>query len=165
MVHIRPLEARDSIEELTRLLHRGYARLGEMGLNYTAVDQTSETTKIRMARGRCFVAESEGRLIGTVLCKHPEVGSECDYFRRPTVASLRQFAVDPTHQGQGVGKSLIEACETWARQEGYVELALDTAEPATHLVALYAKQGYRHVGMVQWSGKVYRSVIMSKALR
>ncbi len=55
--------------------------------------------------------------------------------------------------------------EAWASRQGYGELALDTAEPATHLVALYEKQGYRPVGTVDWPGKVYRSVVMSKVLR
>lgn len=37
---IRPIEPGDSLEELTRLLHRAYAPLGKLGLNYTAVDQS-----------------------------------------------------------------------------------------------------------------------------
>jgi hypothetical protein len=43
-------------------------------------------------------------------------------------------------------------------------MAVDTAEPATHLVAWYARLGYRPVETVQWRGKKYRSVIMSKTL-
>jgi hypothetical protein len=43
-----------------------------------------------------------------------------------------------------------------------MELAMDTAEQATHLVELYTRLGYRHVGWVQWPGKVYRSVVLSK---
>lgn len=47
----------------------------------------------------------------------------------------------------------------------FKELALDTAEQAQHLIALYAGFGYRHVGFVQWPGKVYRSFVLSKALQ
>lgn len=39
MLTLRKLRREDSIEELTYLLHRAYARLGAVGLNYTAVDQ------------------------------------------------------------------------------------------------------------------------------
>ena len=42
---------------------------------------------------------------------------------------------------------------------------MDTAEQATHLIELYAKLGYRQVGSVQWTGKVYRSVVLSKRLQ
>ena len=40
-IEIRQFGPDDSIEELTALLHRAYARLGSMGLNYTAVDQAA----------------------------------------------------------------------------------------------------------------------------
>jgi hypothetical protein len=36
--------------QLTELLHAAYAELGAMGLNFTAVDQSVETTRYR-ARG------------------------------------------------------------------------------------------------------------------
>lgn len=39
------------------------------------------------------------------------------------------------------------------------------SEPATHLVDLYAKLGYQQVAWVQWPGKVYRSVVLSKRLQ
>ena len=35
---LRPFAATDSLVALTTLLHRAYARLGAMGLNFTAVD-------------------------------------------------------------------------------------------------------------------------------
>ena len=64
---IRTLQPSDSLHELTALLHRAYARLGAMGLNYTAVDQSPEITAKRIAGGQCFVAEIEGKLAGTIV--------------------------------------------------------------------------------------------------
>jgi hypothetical protein len=67
-IAIRPLDPHDSIEGLTALLHRAYAPLGAMGLNYTAVDQTPSDTRSRIGKGICFVAvDGGGRLVGTVL--------------------------------------------------------------------------------------------------
>jgi uncharacterized damage-inducible protein DinB len=43
-------------------------------------------------------------------------------------------------------------------------MALDTAEPAADLRALYAHLGYADVGQVQWEGKSYRSLLMLKRL-
>lgn len=45
---------------------------------------------------------------------------------------------------------LLERAEQWAKESGYKELAMDTAEQATHLIELYTRLGYRHVGWVQW---------------
>ena len=55
LLQIRQFQDVDSIVELTSLLHKAYARLGDMGLNYTAVDQTPEVTAKRMLGGVCFV--------------------------------------------------------------------------------------------------------------
>lgn len=51
MPHIRPFSATDSVAELTSLLHRAYARLAQMGLNYTAVDQSPDVTARRIEGG------------------------------------------------------------------------------------------------------------------
>ena len=59
---------------------------------------------------------------------------------------------------------LLARAEQWAAESGFAELAMDTAEQATHLIELYIRLGYRHVGWVHWQGKVYRSVVLSKLL-
>ena len=163
-MHIRPLEASDSIGEITSLLHRAYARLGAMKLNYTAVDQTPEVTASRVSVGSSFVAEVNCKLVGTIVVRPSYVESQCDYFRRPNVAVANQLAVDPDHQGTGVGRLLLQRAELWAAESGFQELAMDTAEQATHLIRLYSRLGYQHVSHVQWPGKVYRSVVLSKRL-
>jgi hypothetical protein len=65
-ISVRRLATADSLEALTALLHRAYAPLGAMGLNYTAVDQTVEVTRKRCAAGTCFVAVDGERIVGTV---------------------------------------------------------------------------------------------------
>jgi GNAT superfamily N-acetyltransferase len=164
MLNIRPLTDTDSLEQLTQLLHRSYERLGAMGLNYTAVDQSVDTTAARIQGGHCLLALWNGQLAGTVLAKPTDTRSPCRYFAKPGVATLRQFAVDPAFQGRGIGRALVDRCEAWAREAGFAEMALDTAEPAVHLVQMYLHLGYQPVDAVQWRGKVYRSVVMSKAL-
>ena len=164
MLNVREFEESDSIEELTSLLHRAYARLGQMGLNYTAVDQTAQVTAKRLRGGNCFVVVAESRMIGTIVVQPTYRHSECAYFTRPGVAAAHQFAVDPDHQGLGIGRMLLPRAEQWAGESGFSELAMDTAEQATHLIDLYMRRGYRRVGWVQWSGKVYRSAVLSKRL-
>lgn len=164
MVDIRLLQDHDSIATLTSLLHRAYARLGRMGLNYTAVDQTPDTTARRIRGGTCFVATQGGELVGTILVQPTYASNDCEYFTRAGVACAHQFAVDPGRQGAGIGRMLLQRAEDWARDHGFAELAMDTAEPATHLVDFYGRLGYVPVGWVQWTGKVYRSVVLSKPL-
>jgi hypothetical protein len=58
----------------------------------------------------------------------------------------------------------VAACETWAREQGFRAIALDTAEPAHHLRTRYARLGYAEADHVQWDGKRYRSLILIKPL-
>jgi GNAT superfamily N-acetyltransferase len=164
MVIVRPLSTSDSIHELTALLHRAYARLGGMGLNYTAVDQTVEVTRQRIQGGCCFVAMLDDVIVGTIVVHPTYATNDCEYFTRPGVAAALQFAVEPSSQGLGIGRLLLRSAEEWAITHGFRELAMDTAEPAEHLVRLYKGLGYAHAGWVQWPGKVYRSVVLSKPL-
>jgi GNAT superfamily N-acetyltransferase len=167
---IRPLAPSDSLEALTALLHRAYAPLGAMGLNYTAVDQSVDDTARRFAGGHGFVAEQDGVIVGTVVVNGPLDADEkpdaraCAWYLRRDVAHLHQLGVEPGAQGQGIGPALIAACERWAVERGFRAMALDTAMPAMHLRQRYAALGYAEVGDVQWSGKRYRTVIMVKPL-
>jgi len=57
---------------------------------------------------------------------------------------------------------LLKEVEVEASKNGVEELALDTAEPAIHLIEFYKKRGYRFIEYTQWDEVNYRSVIMSK---
>ena len=164
MSTIRQWNSEDSLHELTALLHDAYASLGAMGLNYTAVDQSAEVTAKRIAGCKCFVAEHDGRLVGTATIKGWYQLSQCAYYAMPGVAIVNQIAVHPEAQGRGIGSALLSSCSSWARQQGYERLALDTAVPAIHLVALYKRLGFEEVAHVQWPGKVYQSVVLSRQL-
>jgi GNAT superfamily N-acetyltransferase len=163
-VVIREWGPDDSIEDLTELLHRAYRPLGEAGLNFTAVDQSVEVTRSRIAHGTCFVAINDGRIVGTVTVEPPYADSPCEYYRTPAVAAAHQLAVEPEIQGSGLGALLLKRAEDWARDKGYRELAIDTAAPAAHLIDYYKRRGFQPVGRVQWRGKTYESVVLSKAL-
>jgi predicted N-acetyltransferase YhbS len=164
-IAIRPIRPDDSIDELTTLLHRSYAGLGNMGLNYTAVDQSVETTRKRLSRGFAFVAvDPQDRLVGTIVFYRPQCSTGSPWLERPEVAHFGQLAVDPALQRRGIGSRLMDLVEEQGRAVGAEEIALDTAEPATHLIERYQRRGYRVIEYAQWQGKSYRSVIMSKSL-
>ena len=164
-VSIRPLRREDSIAELTRLLHRAYAALARMGLNYTPAEQTPETTRIRVEHGHCLVAVDGSQLVGTILVNSTIPNPLGEIFGKPEVASIHQFAVAPERQGRGLGSLLLAHAEGLAKRLGFTEVALDTAESAPQLLAFYVRRGYRSVSSVHWNGKTYRSIVMSKELR
>ncbi len=171
MIVIRPLQAADSLDALTALLHASYASLAAQGWNFTAVDQPVAVTRDRLTGAQGFVAELEGRLVGTVAVRGPKPAGEAyiadappALYTTPGTAILSQLAVHPDCRGQGLAEQLIAAAEAWALAQGFTQIALDTAEPATALRRRYERRGYVTVGGVQWQGKTYASVLMAKPL-
>jgi predicted N-acetyltransferase YhbS len=161
-IEVRRLNVMDSIPCLTDLLHRAYARLAAMGLRYMATHQSDEVTRERMSQGECYIALADGVVVGTITFKPSDKTGGSPWLDRPEVASLAQFAVAPQLQACGLGTRLMDLAEARAAATGTEEIALDTAEPATHLVAWYGRRGYRLIEHAQWSHTNYRSVIMSK---
>ncbi|HYG41844.1 MAG TPA: GNAT family N-acetyltransferase [Bordetella sp.] len=161
-VEIRLVSAQDSLDDLTLLLHRAYARLAAMGLRYVATHQSAAVTQRRIAQGECYVAQAGGKLIGTIIFRPAEGTKGSAWLDRADVASLGQFAVEPEWQSLGLGRRLMALAEARAVQTGAAEIALDTAEPAAHLIEWYARRGYRFIEYAQWQSVNYRSVIMSR---
>lgn len=161
-ITLRPLSDGDSLDELTAMLRRAFSRLGQMGLNCTCVDQSVAVTRERIEKGACYVAVCDGRLVGTLALYEPGPGSESAWYHRQSVVSVHQLGVDPEFQGRGLGTDLLTFAEGWAQEHGYQELALDTPQPAKHLLAFYMGCEYRPVESVEFEGKNYRSVVLSK---
>ncbi len=169
-LQIRPLAPGDSIAALTALLHRAYAPLAAAGLNFTAASQTGAMTVDRIGDGHCLLALRGDELVGTVTEARAHDGNRHPWARasawllRADVAHLFQFAVEPSVQGAGVGRALMQAAEDHALASGRRAVALDTALPARHLRQRYARAGYVEQHELQWDAKTYRSALMVKPL-
>ena len=161
----RYLRPSDDIDLITEMLHEAYGALAKKGMQFVASHQDSAMTRKRMSRGETIVAEDAGTIVGVITLKHAEQtrGSAC--YERPDVAGFGQFAVRPSHQGRGVGSSLLKFIELLAKEQGVKQLALDTSENATELIALYEAKGYGFVEHLKWPDTNYRSVVLSKRLQ
>lgn len=163
---VRLFEDRDT-DGLTDLLHAAYAELGARGWNYTAVDQDAATTRARARGGQCWVAESDGQLVGTLTMSLPP---STDLFeltmaaREEHRAWLNQVAVSPGARGRGISADLWRRGRAWAASQGASSVGVDTAIPAEHLVALYTAWGFTAVDTIHWPGKTYDSVVMTRHL-
>lgn len=71
-------------------------------------------------------------------------------------------AVDPSHQGGGRGRRLLDFAEEKARELGLPALRLITNEKMTSNIARYERRGYRETGREAIQGR--HAVHMSKTL-
>lgn len=102
--------------------------------------------------GTLHVAELDGQIAGTVMylrtqCEpYQTVGWQLP-FDVPVIA-LHILAVHPKHQGQGVGRALMDYAETLARETGALAVRLDTHEGNIPACRLYESCGYSMRGLV-----------------
>ncbi|MFN3413863.1 MAG: GNAT family N-acetyltransferase [Thermoanaerobaculum sp.] len=83
-----------------------------------------ELVEERLSRGpeshyRFLVAEEAGKVLGYA-CWGPIPGTRFS-------ADLYWIAVDPAHQGKGVGKALLAAAEAWMLQENRHRVYVETS--------------------------------------
>jgi ribosomal protein S18 acetylase RimI-like enzyme len=65
-----------------------------------------------------------------------------DYFTHEPHAHIEVIAVEPTAQGRGLGRRLLQATEAWARGRGYRRITLNVFATNVRARALYEKAGY-----------------------
>lgn len=111
-------------------------------LHETAVDETApgHSTAGHATAGRSSAGpglpdadqpSGRGRLIGTVMVGHDGHRGWVYY-----------LAVDPARQGEGIGRALMAAAETWLAQRGIPKVQLMVRATNASVVAFYERLGY-----------------------
>ena len=112
--------------EITGAAYRPYIeRIGRepapMGADFDAL----------IGAGAVWVATEHGQVVGVLVLELQD-----------TALLLESVAVDPAHQGQGIGRSLIDHAERVARDAGLGSVDLYTNAHMTENLRLYPSLGY-----------------------
>ena len=125
---LRPATAADA-PRLTELVRAAYGHYVErMG---RPPGPMTEDYAALVRDGLVTVAERGGEIAGLVVL---DTGAEG--------FTVENVAVEPAHQGTGVGRALLEYAEAEARRRGSDSVALYTHETMTENLALYRRIGY-----------------------
>ncbi len=111
-----------------------------------------------MEKGKFLLAEDATGLAG---CVYVELRGDRGY--------LGLLGVDPSHQGTGLGRKLMDAAENFFRQAGCVAVDLRVVSARTPLPSFYRHLGYFETGTAPFAPDVPAKVpchyiLMSKPL-
>ena len=141
MIHVRPYgtDDRTFVLSLAPRLLIGMPSWRDPQLWLTAfqnwitasIEQHGQTAMV-------FVAEDDhGERLGFATLSH------ATHFTGERQAYINELATSEQAEGRGVGKALIEACEQWAREQGYRIIALSTGAANLRALGFYHHLGFR----------------------
>jgi GNAT superfamily N-acetyltransferase len=125
------LRAREAIQQVYR----------EFGFGPDVTPQSDpdlfDIPHIYAGRGRFWVAVHGDQLVGTgaVRQKTPEIGEV-----------KRMYLLAP-YRGRGIGLAILEKAVSFAREQGYQRLQLDTVAGLKQAIHLYERYGFQKVGV------------------
>ncbi len=106
-------------------------------LDGARIDATGLQADIERPRSTVLLAERDGRLLA---CAHVADEHGTGYFG--------MFSVDPSQQGGGIGKQVMEAAEAHAaRAWGVAVMQMTVIDIRDELIAFYERRGYQRTGI------------------
>jgi ribosomal protein S18 acetylase RimI-like enzyme len=98
--------------------------------------------KMKTHKGKLFVAEDDGRVIGFAYAWIER--DEREYMTlQKEYAYISDVFVHGDYRGKGVGKMLLGACESYAKKMGHDQVWLIVLSKNKRVHELYVREGYR----------------------
>ena len=143
----------DAVEALYLEIHAAEER-GELTTGWLRdIYPVRATAEAALGRDDLFVMEEGGKVIGAAVINKLQVdvydGAAWEFETSPDeVCVLHTLVISPGFSGRGYGSVFVRYYEDYARTHGCMELRMDTNARNHAARQLYAKLGYREIGIV-----------------
>jgi GNAT superfamily N-acetyltransferase len=139
---------RDEFEKLGQLMVSVYSRLegfpgrDEQPRYYDMLAQVGRLAE--RPSTQLLVAVTGSELVGGVvfISDMAQYGSGGTATREMDAAGFRLLAVEPSARGLGVGKALVEACISLAKEKGLKQVIIHTTRAMTVAWEMYERMGF-----------------------
>ena len=143
------------VEALVRLINSAF-RVEEPFIEGDRIDATG--VRSYMAKGKFLVAEDS---TGLAACVYVQIDNDGGY--------LGLLGVDPSRQGTGLGRKMMDAAEGYFREAGCRSVNLRVISARTPLPSFYRHLGYHESGTAPFAPDVpvkvpCHYILMSKSL-
>ena len=143
----------DAVEALYNEIHDA-EEYGELITGWLReIYPVRSTAEAALERDDLFVMEEGGRVIGAAIINQIRVdvydGAPWQFEASPDeVCVLHTLVISPALSGRGYGSAFVRCYEEYARTRGCAELRMDTNARNRAARGLYAKLGYKEIGVV-----------------
>ena len=145
-ITIRPARGDDEADAAGRIVATAYFSDGFQEEDYRP---TLLDGRARARDALLLVAvEDDAQLVGSVTYVEP--GQPYAEVSSPDEAEFRMLGVDPSAQGRGVGRALVQVCIDRARREGRTALVMCTESRMHTAQRLYEQIGFRRIPERDW---------------
>ncbi len=112
--------------------------MAELGYPVELIDLENNINAIHKNGGEIFIAENQNKVIGSVCVLLDARLAEGMY------AEIVSLIVSESHRGKGIGKTLVEKAENWARKRvNKIRVRANEIRESAHF--FYISQGYKEI--------------------
>ena len=134
--------------EVRRITRDAYLRAGHFAADHPYMGLL-ENVEHRAEHAQVWVAESAGKVVAAVTLTF--AGEPYSEIARDGELEFRMLAVDPAHQGGGVGRAVVRKIVEYARQlPGIEAISITSATFMDRAHALYRSLGFRRAPERDW---------------
>jgi GNAT superfamily N-acetyltransferase len=99
------------------------------------------TSRVQKRKGQILIAELGGQAVGWAVV-YPDENDIYVEARERTFAYISELFVVEETRGTGVGRNLIAACESWARDRGITVMLIGVLSGNRRAEAIYRQAGF-----------------------
>jgi len=157
-VEVRKLLSDDvvSLDDIQKLIFKAHSDNIKNGLFYATATQTIEKLRQKIGDGVCFIAEENGKLIGTATVCSKEINY---WYYSGKVSLIKLVAVDPDSKHSRIGTRLIEECIRQAVENEVKVVVTDSAEENIIFKKLAKRCGFKVIDYCKYKANNFISTV------